>query len=96
MRTVQQIVDDVLLERYVELDLTIKLLTKEREEIKKLLLEVGPFFTSNYVCSVNERERTGLKGLEIVAEAIGMDLLEEYQLISTTKYKQISVSKRDL
>lgn len=96
MRSIQQIVDDVLLERYVELDIQIKLLTKEKEDIKKLLIEVGPFFTENYVCSINDRERVGLKGLEMVAEAIGMDILEEYKLISKSFYKIVSVSKREL
>lgn len=86
---------NAVLTEFLILTADIKAKTKRLEEIKKWCKDRGTFSTSKFVCSVNLRTRTGLAGLEIVIDAIGKQILEDNDLIRTSEFLLVTVSKKE-
>ncbi len=87
---------DEMLQELIALEQDVKIKYKRIEEIKAWCKEQGSFATDHHVCSVKEHTRTGLAGLDVVAKALGRDLLEDLDLIRVSQFLTVHVSKRCL
>lgn len=85
-----------LLREYIFLKDEIRIKTKRLSEIQTWLKSKGTFSTDLYVCAVKLQTRTGLAGLEVVAEAIGRAILEEHDLIRVSEFLLVNVSAKVL
>lgn len=83
--------NDLQLRRYLELDATIKELTKEHEFIKDQLKHQGSHSTHNYIVVVEERTRTNPPSLANLIVAYGERVRE---LCTESTYKQVKVSPK--
>lgn len=88
---VEQVLAELLL-----LEQEVKIKSKRIDEIRKWCKEQGSFSTMNYVCVVKPRTRVGLAGLEVVAAAIGQDILEQFNLIKQSTFYMVTVSPTTL
>lgn len=86
--------DDVLKE-YKELEAKAKAIEARRKELSDQMKAKGSFSTRNYIVEVETRSRTSLAGLEAVAEIVGRDVLESNDLIKTSQYDIVRVSKKE-
>lgn len=83
--------NDIQLRRYLELDESIKAMTKELESIKDGLKHEGSHSTHNYVVLVDEKSRTNPPSLASLIEAYGEKVRE---LCTVSTYKQVKVSPK--
>lgn len=81
------------LKEYIELTMMIKRLEARRDEIKELCKASGSFCSRNFVLSVTDQSRTGLVGLEFVEKALGREILDYHNLIQTSWFQVVRVSK---
>lgn len=85
---------DSMLSELIELEEEVKIAHKRIDEIRTWCKTQGSFCTNQYVCTVMPRSRTGIAALDKVVAAIGMDILEQNQLINVTFFQIINVAKR--
>lgn len=85
---------NAVLTEFLSLKQELKLKETRLKEIQTWCKEQGSFATDVYVCSVTDRSRTGLVGLEKAIEALGKELLEQHDLITTSTFSVVSVSVR--
>lgn len=83
-----------LVREYFELQEQAKAIEERRSELSDKLKEMGTFSTREFNVVVEIRNRTALKGLEIVAKAVGREVLEENDLITTSQFKTVRVIKK--
>lgn len=86
--------DNEKLRMYLDLKAQIKPLEQALEALSKYLKERKSFSTEQYVCSVEERSRQGIKSLKQVIEDEGMFFVVEHDLIKVSKYEIISVTEK--
>lgn len=86
-------ITDTFLQHYLFLQQENKRLTARIEEMKEILKDNGSCMTASFVVSVMDQERTMLKPMEAVCAAFTKELVKEYNLIQTVKFKTVQVSK---
>lgn len=75
---------DAELKEFLELQETIKLLTKRLDEIKEMCRGRGTFHTSRFACVVVEQSQERLAGLGEVCKIYDRGELEMHGLINRT------------
>lgn len=88
--------EDEMLSELIELEEEVKVASKRIHEIREWCKAQGSFCTEFYVCSVQPRSRTGIAALDKVVKALGRDILEEHELISTSSFSVISVTRKGM
>lgn len=86
---------DEQLAEYLEYKKAISILTAKMEYIRDLCKDVGSFCTQKHVCSVYEQDQTRLVGLDEVADALGWDKLDEYDLIKVVTFRIVKITQRE-
>lgn len=87
-------ITDAVLEQYIVLKETEKAVKAELERIKEMLIAAGSFNTDYYVVAVLEQERRGVRPLNDIIKIFGIELVQEYDLISVSSFKKVVVSKK--
>lgn len=86
--------EDGILDEYISLNTEVLEKTKRLEQIKKVLKTIGSFSTELHVCAVIDQSRTTIASLPEVESILGKQLLIENDLIKTTWFKIVRVSKK--
>ncbi len=85
---------DKMLDELLLLEIDVKEKVKRIEAIRTWCKQQGSFSTELHVCSVKSHSRTGLVSLEKAVKALGRDLLENFELINTSTFLTVQVSKK--
>jgi hypothetical protein len=84
---------EALLTEYLKLLEDIKPMSKRIEEIRAWCKEMGPFATDHFVCSIEDRERTGVVPLQELIEILGKEKIEALGLTKTCAFSIVHVSR---
>lgn len=90
------IINDDILNEYNKLQQEMRDITNRMSEIRGHLLTKGSFSTKNYVCAVSEQTRASMVSLDKVLQVIDEEVLREQNLIQSTTYKIVRVSRKGL
>ncbi len=83
------------LKEALELETTIKLLTKRLDEIKAQAKEQGSFATKDFVVAVTEVSRESLAGIQQVAAVYTRADLEKHGLIKQSAYQTVKILRKE-
>lgn len=83
--------NDLQLKRFIELQESVKAMTKELDAMKAELKHRGSFSTTNYVVSVKETTRRQPPALKALIEKFGPAV---EALCSEVTYKSVTVSRK--
>lgn len=86
--------DNEKLRTYLDLKAQIKPLEQALEMLSKYFKGKKSFSTEQYVCSVEDRTRQGIKSLAEVIKTKGMYFVVTNNLIKVSEYKIISVTEK--
>lgn len=87
-------ITDALLQELWELERDIKVKELRAHQIKEICKEKGSCTTKHFVCMVEERTRNSMASITKVIDALGRDVLDQYDLIKSTKYLEVRISPK--
>ena len=79
---------------YFKLVETLKDIEARKAELAEEFKAEGTFSTKEFNVVVEIRNRTALKGLDAVAEVVGLDFLNAKGLVQTSQFKTVRVLKK--
>lgn len=87
------IITDAHLKEFIELDETIKRLTKRLEVLKSTFKEQGTFTTEHYACVVLIQRQERIASLSDVCAVFTRELVEANGLINKIQFPVVKVAK---
>ena len=84
-------VGDLQLKKYIELDMEVKAITKERDDLKDILKHKGTHATNNFVCTVDTRTRTNPPSLKALVETYGPGVKD---ICTVSEFEVVKVSAK--
>lgn len=87
-------IDETTLDEFISLNHEITEKTKRLNEIKELLKEIGSFSTTTHVCAVFDQSRTIMASVPEAILVFGKQMLVENDLIKTSCFKVVKVSRK--
>lgn len=86
---------DSRLEELLRLKAEVKPMVKRIEELNAWCKLRGTFCTTEYVCSVEKRTRTGLVSMDEAVSILTREVIEKMGLSRTSEFLLVHVSKKE-